>query len=868
MRRSCCLPLLTISVTLLALARASAAATNPIERETLPSRLLDAVRPEELPELQYPAYFNDLDKARAQSFSGRYKLSLLTLHKVKDIAPEQRPAVALIKSKSLAAIGRYAEALKVVTDPAVADVPAVQVRKAEILSDMGRDDDAVAALREHLAAHPNSLAGRYLLGAVLEKTGDIAAAKDAYTWFVAQPQSFLEQWKQNPNGPVFDSAENLTTIGRALDRWASLTEAYREKVELHNAILNLFVKAYDVKDRGYWPAHVAAAEYFMSHDNRQEAEKELKAALEANPQDAQAWRLMGLSALDTFNFDLADKAIGAVRLADPDSATADLLESRNLLLQRRPQEAERPARRVLARQPKNIEAMGLIAAVYALQLKEDQANEVLAQVEKLDPDNASAYFEVAEQLGAMRQYPRAIAKYKVAIDRAPWWTAARNGLGLLFTQSGDEAEARAALEEARKLDPFNLSTTNYLRLLDDMDKFARKETEHFIVMYDATQDPVIPEYFAEYLETVHKEVCATFRHEPKVKTMIEVFPTHDAFSVRTTGSPWIGTVGASTGRVIALVSPRSGENTMGNYNWAQVLRHEYTHTVTLSATDNRIAHWMTEGLAVLEERGPLRWDWVPMLYNAVKKNELFTLDDLTWAFVRPKKPHHRTLAYAQSFWVCKYIQETYGHDAVLKMLEEFKAGGRQEDVFPKITGKSVTEFTRDFLAWTQKQVASWGYDAATTKKYGEMKARAEGLTKAKQYDDAIKIWQEARTLRPMDPLPHQRLAGLYLGLKRIPQAVEHLDALHQAELKDNRYAKRIARVYRDNKELDKAIRYAVQAVYIDPYELGAHELLAELYQSTGDARGLEREQHVVAAIKEWQAAQKRERNRGLPGAEE
>jgi tetratricopeptide (TPR) repeat protein len=853
-----------------ALARAAAAAgkDNPIVRGTLPERMLDALLPEELPELSYPAYFDDLDKARAQSFAGRYKQSLLTLHKVKDVPPAQLPLVALVRSKSLAALGRHGEALKAVSDPAVAEVPAVQVRKAEILADLGKDDEAVALLRRHLAAHPDSLAGRFALGAVLEKVGDIEGAKGAFTWFVAQPQGFLEQWKQNPNAPVFDSADNLTTIGRALDRWASLTEAYRDQVHLHNTILNLFVKAYDVKDRGHWPAHVAAAEYFMTHDNRQEAEKELKEALAANPQDAQAWRLMGLIALDTFNFNMADRAAGAVRAADPDAVSAELLEARNLLLQRRPQDAERPVRRVLARQPRNVEAMALLAAVYALQLKEDQANEVLAQVEKLDADNATAYFEVAEQLGAMRQYPRAIAKYKVAIERAPWWTAARNGLGLLYTQSGDEIEARAALEEARKLDPFNLSTTNYLRLLDDMDRFAQKETDHFIVMYDAKQDPLIPEYFAEYLETVHAEVCATFHHEPKVKTMIEVFPTHDAFSVRTTGSPWIGTVGASTGRVIALVSPRGGENTMGTYNWAQVLRHEYTHTVTLSATDNRIAHWFTEGLAVLEERGPLRWDWVPMLYNAVKNSELFTLEDLTWAFVRPKKPHHRTLAYAQSFWVCKYIQETYGHDALLKMLEEFKSGGRQEDVFPKITGRSITEFTQEFGAWTQKQVAGWGYDLETTKRYNDLRAKAEGLSKAKQFEESIKAWQEVHTIRPMDPLPHQRLAGLYLGLKKYAEAVEHLDALHQAELKDNRYAKRIARVYRENKELDKAQKYAMQAVYIDPYDPGAHEMLAAIYQQTGDAGGLEREQRVLAVLKEWQAAQKRERDRGLPGAEE
>jgi tetratricopeptide (TPR) repeat protein len=287
--------------------------------------------------------------------------------------------------------------------------------------------------------------------------------------------------------------------------------------------------------------------------------------------------------------------------------------------------------------------------------------------------------------------------------------------------------------------------------------------------------------------------------------------------------------------------------------------------VTLGATDNRIAHWMTEGLAVYQEHAPMRWDWVPMLYHAVKKNELFALDDLTWAFIRPKKKHHRTLAYAQSFWVCKYVEETYGHDAILKLLDGFKGGGRQEDLFPKVTGKSVTQFTQEFLAWTQKQVAGWGYDEASTKKYNELRAKAEGLTRARQYDEAVKAWQEVAAVRPVDQLPHQRLAGLFLALKKTPEAVEQLDALHQAELKDNRYAKRIAQLYRDQKDWEKATRYAMQAVYIDPYDLRAHELLAEIHEGSGDAKGLEREKRVIPVLTEWLAQQKRERDAGLPG---
>src|SRR6202034_641750 len=110
-----------------------------------------------------------------------------------------------------------------------------------------------------------------------------------------------------------------------------------------------------------------------------------------------------------------------------------------------------------------------------------------------------------------------------------------------------------------------------------------------------------------------------------------------------------------------------------------------------------------------------QWPWVPQLYDAVTKNQLFDLDQLTWAFIRPKRPADRQLAYAESFWVCTYITQTYGHDAILKMLAEFKAGGLQEDVFPKILDRSESQFFSEFSAWANRQVATWGYDPESVK---------------------------------------------------------------------------------------------------------------------------------------------------------
>lgn len=828
-----------------------AAAVVDFKKETLPGRWVEQLVPEDLPALELPAYYNKLDTARAQMQSGRYRQSLITLASAKDVDAVE---AALVKASSLNAIGRTKKAIETLDAENLKDDPRAKVLRAHVLSGVGQNDEAIAILKDVVRAKPDALEPRLLLGQLHEKVGDMEGAKKTYAWFVDESR-LLDKWQGQTGESVFDDASAVTTIARAIDRWAALTGGYQQNPALHNTLLNMFVKAYDVIDRGYQPAHVAAGEYYLSHDNEKEAAKELEAALDRNPNDIAALRLLGQIALSTFNFDGLDKLVAHMREVNPHSTVAELLQARNLLLQRLPHEAVEPLQSVLKREPKNLEALGLLAGAYALQLEDKKAADVLKQVEQLDPDDASAYQEVAEQLASMRQYPRAAAHYKIAIDRAPMWTAPRNGLGLLYTQSGDEDDARTTLDAAHNLDPFNIATTNYLRLLDMMGTMAKAETEHFVVFYDAQKDPLIPEYFSEYLETIYKDVCGQFKTEPKVKTYIEVFPTHDAFSVRTTGSPWIGTVGASTGRVIALVAPRKGKMTMGTFNWANVLRHEFTHTVTLAATDNRIAHWMTEGLAVVQEDSPPPWNWVPMLHDAVQKKKLFSMRDLTWGFVRPRRPMDRQLAYAQSFLICKYIEEKYGHDATLRMLDGFKNGKSEEAVFNDVLKIGQEEFSTEFFAWAEKYVASWGYDKETSKKVEALRKDADAKMEANDFAAALPLWEQINKLRPMDQIPHMRLSSIYLKLKRTDDAVKHLEALDAVELKDNRYAKAIARIYRDAGKIDDATKHAQRAVYIDPYDQAAHELLAGLYEKSGNETGLSKEKRVLALLAEWQKLQ-------------
>jgi tetratricopeptide (TPR) repeat protein len=827
------------------------ARADGLDDQTVPGRWIRSVLPENVPPPNYPDYDKGvlLEEARAQVFSGQYRRALVSLEKVTKGKPTD---ITIMRGQALLALGRFDQALTALGDAAVSGDPAVQILRSRVQEAQGDFSGAIETINGVISQKPDLIESHFRLGQYQEDVGNIPAATAAYGWFTSDPHNLLAKWQSDAES--FTSAEDVTYLGRALDRWAVLDRQYQKDSSLHNTILNMFVKAYDIIDRDYWPAHAAAAEYFMAHDETDQFTQELRQALNANPNDIDCLNLLGAFQYSQFNFAGVETAIERMRGVDENSNDADVLEAENDLLQQLPKRAVAAAQRVLSRQPKHIAALGLLAAADAMLLNDDDSAAVLKQVDLIDPNNYQAYLEIADVLGLMRQYPRAEAMYKIAVERAPWSAPALNGLGLLYTQSGDEDSARKVMESARIIDPFNLKTTNYMRLLDEMEHFAKVETTHFIVKYDADSDPIVPEYFSDYLESIYPQVCGAYGFEPKEKTLIEVFPTHDAFAVRTTGGPWLATVGASSGRLIALTTPRKGAKTLGTYNWTKVLRHEFTHTVTLGLTENRIAHWFTEGLAVQQEHYPVRWEWVPLLYNAVTKNKLLLMDELNWGFIRPRIPSDHDLAYAESSWICQYIEETYGHQAILDMLEQFRIGKDQDEVFRVAVHRDQTQFFGEFQSWCQKQVAGWGYDDETTAKYGLLRAEAEGLIKSKDSAKAVVDYEEIAKLRPADLYPHQRLAGLFLSLNQSEKAAAQLDIMDTLEQSNDAYALAAGRIYLQMGKLDEAAKRAQLAVFIDPYDSKSHKLLADVDEKLGNSNEMQREQRVITELEQWQAS--------------
>ena len=448
----------------------------------------------------------------------------------------------------------------------------------------------------------------------------------------------------------------------------------------------------------------------VDRHNRAQGVPALWQALSLDPRSSRTWFALGQVALNNFDFDSAARAADRLRLLNPTHPLADLLDSERALLTDDPERADAILDGLLAREPNMPQALALRAAVAGRRWNPELARQRLAEFDEKFPASALAYATLGRTLSLNRQYEWGQRALEEAIRREPMWSEPRGELGYLFMQAGRDDDAVATLKAAAELDPFDTRSSFGLWLMDELSKWKEIDSPHFRIRVKPGIDEVVAELMPAALESMYADVTKRFAHEPAGKTTIEVLPDHEFFAVRITGMPGIHTMAAATGPVIALEVPMEGnpKKHLGLFDWLQVLRHEYTHTVTLSQTQNRIPHWLTEALAVSMETKPRTFETCQMLARALANGKLFTLDKIKWAFVRPESPQDRPLAYAQGCWMVEYLQGKWGADSVPKLLEKYKQGLDESHAFQETVGVSGDEFYAGFIAWATDQVKQWG----------------------------------------------------------------------------------------------------------------------------------------------------------------
>jgi tetratricopeptide (TPR) repeat protein len=661
-----------------------------------------AIAQDNPPEVKAPDKAPTLTDARSWYLSGEYDRAAEAYNALtQDAATRADAGVGLAECR--VAIGEYGQALTGLTELNATSDASWHVGLAQVYRIVGDYAKAESHAREALRLDKSFVSARRFLGELLEYLGRRAEAVKVYAWFDQR----MVAGGDLPREPAW-----MTDVGVGFLRYSELTQT-NVLSRTEHVLQEMLQMAYGRLDRSYYPARLAAADLLrrkFSNDDTDGSVSDYEGALRINPNLPAGHVGLGRVALEGWRFEEIENRVEKALETNAKYAPAIHLLAHKEIVERRYAQASETAQRALKINENDLVALSLWAGAEACQYNKEKVREIEARVKAINPNCAPYYRMLGDTLGGIRQYAASEKHYLRAIELDATDANARTELGMMYMQWGLEKKARDALDGAWAIDPYNQRTKFTLELLDGLSKFAVHETEHFLIHYDEKRDPGLGAFIATLLEPIYETVTSDYGVEPDVKTIIEFFPTHRQFGVRITGKPWIHTVGACTGSVIALATPRKSADLMGRYNVRRVLLHEFTHTVTLAATENRIPHWFTEGLAVFGEDAPRSFDWMVLLAEATRQDRLFTLESIDWGFMRPKRASDRQMAYAQSEWMCEFIAERFGYDMLGKMLSEYRGGRTQKETFTDLLKIETDTFDAEFVAWAKPQVKRWGFD--------------------------------------------------------------------------------------------------------------------------------------------------------------
>jgi len=589
------------------------------------------------------------------------------------------------------------------------------------------------------------------------------------------------------------------------------------------------------------------------------------------------------------------------------SLDAELIRARRWMRENDPDRAAAFLARARAWYPRSRDIAALHAGIEAMSYDKERTEKAIAEFAELSPGSPLALLRVGESLSERRQYTEAAEYLRRAIAMQPNDPRGHAELGLLLVQAAKDREALQALRRAQELDPFNVRVANSVKLLTDLQGWETIESDFFIVRYRPGIDGVLAREMIEPIEAVHRDLVQIYDHQPDFKAVLELAPDNEWFAVRIVGMPGIHTVAAATGPLIAMEVPRVGKRNMGEYDWLRVFRHEYAHTITLSKTRNRIPHWFTEAAAVYSEEAPRDFSRAQLLTQALLNGTLFDMREINLAFTRTdSRPQayaqgHWMYEFIATEWgesTPLLLMEAYAagerEDAAMTRVlgisqrdffERFQewayrdaaswgtvsepslrqmridesmqdldlAAGITDELknfargaAMRLTGiAAAPEFDPQLIRISPELVEYWLLEHPDHPDLLELHLREQMTRNGGQVDERhTDLLERYAAARPVDPMPHQHLARLYLASDDPAQAIPHLEYLDAREVNSAAYAERLARLHTGKRNAAKAMEYATRATRVAPFDANNRELAAAAAIQAG--RLDEAERHILA----------------------
>ena len=629
-------------------------------------------------------------------------------------------------------------------------------------------------------------------------------------------------------------------------------------------LANTFIRAASLEAPDDPAIQTLWGELFVEKYDNLEASKSFAEVLQLDDTWAPAHLGLARSLVDTDPPTARDMAAAALEIAP------DFVDARIFLAQRDLDDQEHEAAgaaldRVLEINPRSLEARSLIAAVAYVEDRLDDFEAEVARVLEINPAYGDVY-RVAGNLTARKyRFPEAVTLVRRGLEIDPDNSRSHAELGLHLLRTGDEPAARVALERSFADDPYDVVTYNLLDLLDALEEFETFEVGDLVVRLHRDEAPVMKSYVLSLAQRALDDLSARYDFKPEGPILIEMFPRHDDFAVRTLGLPgMIGALGACFGSVVTLDSPRA--RTPGEFNWEATLWHEIAHVITLQMSNQRIPRWMSEGLSTFEEKRA-RPDWARDqdlgFATALNEDNVLSLRDLNSGFSRPETI---SMSYFQASVLVEHLIDAYGESTIHQMLRAWGDGLDTEEALARVG-----------LDFDSLQAS---FDVAVEARFGELRRAMEGpeeaapspdapdrlsmlrematehpgsfpvqmalgraLREAGDIDGAVAAFGTAVDLAPMatgGSSPRVPLAEIAVEQGDPGLAMDHLAAHLDYDARDIVSARQLAALAQEQGD-DVRLRRAYELIVeIDPFDPTPHQALGRLAKT--------REDHTTAAL--------------------
>jgi tetratricopeptide (TPR) repeat protein len=724
--------------------------------------------------------------------------------------------------------------------------PAGAAVRARLEADRGCLDEAAAFVQMPGAADP---AGEAALewGLVLWQQGRKAEARRALS-----PVAGSARGASTPDGLL-----RAARAARALGQSRTANAIFREAA------------AAAPKDPILTPAVNAAwGQLFLDAHDPANATASFRAALAVDAQWAPAHAGLARALADENPPAAAAAARRAVEI-DPALVDAHLFLAEAAIDEYKPADGRESLARALAANPHSPNAHALSAAIAYVDGRTADYESAIANALAVNPAYGDAYRIVAMHAARHYRYDDAVVLVRKATALEPDNMRAQADLGLHLLRVGDEGGARRALETAFRSDPYDIVTYNLLQMLDTLDDFSSFAAGGVTVRLHPDEAPVLRYYALPMVRDAMAKMRERYGFEPQGPILVEVFPKHDDFAVRTLGLPGLlGALGACFGRVVTLDSPRA--RPPGSFNWQATLWHEMAHVFTMQLSKYRVPRWLTEGISVYEE-GLVRPEWAREselgFARAYASGKVPTLAELNSGFTRPDTIE---LAYFQASLVVSLIVQQHGHAALNVMLRSYGDGADTEAALRKATGNGSAELQSAFDAMVSQRywavgkalqmpdglevprgapVATLrGLAAKYRDSYPIQLGTGQALAAAEAPTDAIAAFERAAALVPTatgPASPRAQIAALAERAGDFARALRELKSLVADDHTNIDAARKLVPLGRRLGDHEALMLAYERIVTIDPFDAGAHSAYGRM---AADRRDL------PLALREFRAA--------------